>query len=153
MRLAPTVLLPVLALSALAACGGDDDPRDDRDPTASAATTSEESPPTSSPSPPGTSSPGGASPGQVPRPAPDSCQPVAESPDGVYRVADAGQVTLRMQDGVLSLQVNSSAGWTVSSNTTGDEADIEFSRAGEELDFEADLENGRLVLQICSDDD
>ncbi|WP_040337260.1 hypothetical protein [Candidatus Blastococcus massiliensis] len=151
MRFRPAGLLPVLLLSALVACGGDE-PQDDPEPTATAATTSEESPPTSSPSPPD-GSPGGASPGQVPRPSPGSCQPVAESPDGRYVIPDVGEIELRLEGpGELTLNVRSSGEWSTSVDSDDDEAEIEFTRGDEEIDFEADVEGGRLVLRICDGD-
>jgi hypothetical protein len=158
MHLSPAALLTVLALSVLVACGGDDDDREDTAATTSAAPTSEESSPSSAPSSPSDSpdasgSPGAASPGQVPRPQPGSCEPVAESADGRYVVADAGEITLRMEDGTLRLNVSSSNGWSTSVHSENSEADVEFRQGDDELDFEAELEGGRLVLQICDDDD
>ncbi len=160
MRLSPAALLPVLALSVLVGCGGDDEP-DEAAATTSASPSAEDSTPSSAPpssTPPTTSgppdasgSPGAASPGQVPRPAPGTCEPVAESADGRYVVADAGEIVLRMENGGLSLNVSSSNGWGTSVTSGGDEADVEFRRGEEELEFEADLENGRLVLKICAD--
>lgn len=157
MRLSPAALLPVLALSVLVACGGDDEPESAAAST-SASPTSEESSPSSAPpsasdSPDASGSPGAASPGQVPRPQPGSCEPVAESPDGRYVVADAGEITLRMEDGALRLNVSSSNGWSTSVHSENSEADVEFRQGDDELDFEAELEGGRLVLRICDDDD
>ena len=165
MRSFPAVLLPLLALTALVACSDDEQPGDAAT-TASPAPTSEESSPRTTPgpspgppspgpsSPPGaTDSPGAASPGQVPRPAPGSCEPVPESADGRYVVADAGEVTLQLADGGLQLSVSSSNGWGTSVHSEDDEAAVEFSRDGEELDFEAGRQGGRVVLRICDDDD
>lgn len=153
MRLSSAVLLPALALSALVACGGDDPPDDAASTTSATPTTEESSPAPSAPgSAPTSGSPGAASPGQVPVPAPGSCQPVPESADGRYVVADAGEITLRLENGGLQVNVSSSNGWGTSVNSGNDEVDVEFRRGDEELDFEADLENGRLVIQICADD-
>jgi hypothetical protein len=151
MRRSAAVLLTVLALGALGACSDDDDP----DPAASSSSkpTAKSSEPASPSAGTPSGSPGQASPGQVPRPEPGTCQPVAESPDGVYQVVDAGTVTLRLQDGGLSLDVRTTGGWSVSSNSSGGDADVEFRRGDEEIDFEADVEGGRLVLQVCDDDD
>jgi hypothetical protein len=87
----------------------------------------------------------------VPRPAPGTCAPVAESPDGVYEIADAGRITLRMESGSLQLQVSSSNGWGTSVHSGNGEAEVEFRRGEDELDFTAHFEGGRLVLQICAD--
>ncbi|SDF28180.1 hypothetical protein SAMN05660485_02972 [Blastococcus fimeti] len=155
MRLTPAALLPVLALSVLVACGGDDEPESAG---TSSSPTSEQSSPTSAPpsaseSPDASGSPGAASPGQVPRPQPGTCEPVAESADGRYVVADAGEITLRMEDGNLQLNVSSSNGWSTSVHSENSEADVEFRQGDDELDFEAEIEDGRLVLRICDDDD
>ncbi len=158
MRLSPAALLPVLALSVLVACGGDDDEREDAAASTSASPTSEEgspssAPPSASDSPDPSGSPGAASPGQVPRPQPGSCEPVAESADGRYVVVDAGEITLRMEEGMLRLNVSSSNGWSTSVHSENSEAEVEFRQGDDELDFEAEIEDGRLVLQICDDDD
>lgn len=153
MRSFPAVLLPVVVLFALVSCSGSEQPDD-----AAASTSARPSGQSSPSSAPGTSSPpsasdppGGASPGQVPRPDPGSCEPVPESSDGRYVVADAGEITLRLGTGALQLEVSSSGGWSTSVDSDDDEADVEFRRGDDELDFRADLENGRLVLQICDD--
>lgn len=158
MRLSPAALLPVLALTFLVACGGDDGDREDATATTSPAPTTQESspsspPPSASEPPDPSGSPGAASPGQVPRPQPGTCEPVAESADGRYVVADAGEITLRMEDGTLRLNVSSSNGWSTSVHSENSEADVEFRQGDDELGFEAELEGGRLVLQICADDD
>jgi hypothetical protein len=157
MRSYPVVLLPLLALPVLAACGGDDDGPDETAATTTAAPSTEESSPSASPSSPdpssppaATDSPGAAGPGQVPRPGPGSCEPVAESADGRYVVADAGEVLLRAGDGGLSVNVSTSNGWGTKVNTDDGGADVEFRRDADELEFEADLENGRLVIRICA---
>lgn len=124
MRLSPAVLLLALALSAPVACGGDE-PRDDAAPTSTASTSA----------------------------APDSCEPVAESPDGEYVVADAGEVTLRMVGSGLTVDVRSTDGWSTSVNSDNAGADIQFNRGDEEIVFEADIEAGRLVLQVCDHTD
>lgn len=155
-KLLPVLALPVLAVPVLSGCGGDDDPQDAAATSSTAATTPGRSAPgstdpTTSPSPGATGSPGAASPGQVPRPAPGTCEPVAESADGRYVVADAGEVFLDAQDGGLSVNVSTSNGWGTSVNTDDGGADVEFRRGEDELEFEAELENGVLVIRICDD--
>ncbi|MGY1751664.1 hypothetical protein [Blastococcus sp. SYSU D01042] len=157
-KVLPVLALPVLAVSVLAGCGGDDADRQDGAATSTPATTSDKSAPkstdpTTSPSPGATGSPGAASPGQVPRPAPGTCEPVAESADGRYVVADVGEIELRMEGGSVRLNVSSTGGWGTRVNSDDDGAEVEFRRGEEELDFEADLEGGRVVLQVCDDDD
>jgi hypothetical protein len=70
-----------------------------------------------------------------------------------YVVVDAGEITLRMADGNLQLNVSSSNGWSTSVHSENSEADVEFRQGDDDLDFEAEIEDGRLVLQICDDDD
>ncbi len=157
MRLTPAAVLPVLALSVLVACGGDDEPESAAASTSSSPTSEESSPssapPSPSDSPDASGSPGEENPGKVPtRPAPGTCEPVPESADGRYLVADAGEITLRMEDGTLRLNVSSSNGWSTSVHSENSKADVEFRRGDDELDFEAELEGGRLVLQICDVD-
>jgi hypothetical protein len=157
MRSLPVVLLPLLALPVLVACGADDEPAQAAS-TTSAAPSTEGTSPSASPSSPDSSSPpgatdppGAASPGQVPRPGPGSCEPVAESADGRYVVADAGEVLLRAEHGGLALNVSTSNGWGTSVHSGNGEAEVEFRRGEDELDFTAHFEGGRLVLQICAD--
>jgi hypothetical protein len=158
MRSYPVVLLPLFVLPVLVACSDDDGPGAAAT-TTSAAPSTEESSPSASPSSPGSSSPpvatdppGAASPGQVPRPGPGSCEPVAESADGRYVVADAGEVLLSTEGGGLSVNVSTSNGWGTSVRTDDGGADVEFRRGEEELEFEAELENGVLVIRICAGD-
>lgn len=89
------------------------------------------------------------------RPAPDTCVTLPESPDGVYAVADAGTVELTVDGDALVLGESVAAdGWEVEETSEErDEVDVEFRRDGEELDFEADLEDGTLQVQVCADDD
>ena len=151
MRLLPAVLLTGLVCCGLVACDGADDA-----PAATSAPTSE--PGTSSPSAPTSSSPpssgvpGGTDPGEVLLPpAPGTCEPVPESADGRYVVADAGVVTLRLEDGSVQLDVSSSEGWGTTAAHTPIQALVTFTRGGEELVLEAEREDGRLLIQVCGD--
>jgi hypothetical protein len=94
---------------------------------------------------------GAASPGQVPRPAPGRCEPVPESADGRYVVADAGEVTLRLEDGAVQLAVSSSDGWRVTAAHSPVMAVVTFTRNDEKLVLEAERVSGRLVIRICDD--
>jgi hypothetical protein len=159
MRSFPVVLAPLLALPVLVACGdeGADDGAVEAAATSAAASAAERSPgpspsaPGSSP-PAATDPPGAASPGKVPRPGPGSCEPVPESPDGRYVVADAGEVTLRLEDGSVRLDVSASDGWGTTAAHTPIEAVVTFTGGGEALVLEAEREDRRLVIRICDDD-
>lgn len=153
MRPTPAALLSVLALSLLVACGGGDDNDDGASATStSSAPASEKKDSSDSPSATPTDSPGAASPGQVPRPAPGTCQPVAESSDGVYDLGELGEVTLRMDGSTLALDVRSGGGWSTSVDSRDDVAEVEFTRDDEEIDFEGELRGGQLVIQVCEGD-
>ena len=149
MRLTPAVLLTALVLCGLGACGGDDRAEDAPAATSAPVTSS----PTSS-SPPSTGTPGETNPGKVLlRPAPGTCEPVPESADGRYVVADAGVVMLRLEDGGVRLDVSSSSGWQTMAANTPIQALVTFTRGSEELVLEAEREGGRLLIQFCAEDD
>ncbi|TFV52508.1 hypothetical protein E4P43_05815 [Blastococcus sp. TF02A-35] len=64
-------------------------------------------------------------------------------------------MTLTRQGNAITLvQARSDEGWSVSTSSDEDEADVEFRRGEEDVDFEADLEDdGRLELEVCDDED
>jgi hypothetical protein len=76
---------------------------------------------------------------------------VPESADGRYAVADAGEVTLRLEDGSVRLDVSSSSGWGTTAASTPVEAVVTFTRGDEELVLEAEREDGRLLIRVCDD--
>lgn len=131
MRLPPAVLVTTIVCLGLVACGGDDRAGDA--PAATSAPASE----------PGTA---------LPRPAPGTCEPLPESADGRYVVADAGEVALRLEDGSVQLDVTRSSGWTSMAANTPIEAVVTFTRSDEELVLEAERKGGRLLIQVCAED-
>ena len=128
MRLPPAVLVTALVCLGLVACGGDDRAGD-----APAATSAP------------TSGPGTA----LSRPAPGTCEPVPESADGRYVVGDAGEVTLRLEDGSVQLDVSSSNGWGTTAAHTPIQAVVTFTRGDEAIVLEAEREDGRLLIRVC----
>jgi hypothetical protein len=81
---------------------------------------------------------------------------VPEAASGVYAVADAGTVTLVHDGDRIDLtDVQPNGDWqTGSIEGDEDEADVEFQRGEEDLDFEADVDDdGRLEIQVCDDED
>lgn len=145
MRIRPLLLAPVAVL-ALAACGGGDGATD------TAAGSSSTAPSASSEAPPAA---GSSTPADADRPAPGSCVDLPEAPDGRYTVADAGTVTVdRDGDRLVLAAANPAEGWTADEvDRDDDEVEVEFRGDGVELDFEAEIDDGRLDVEVCSDDD
>lgn len=93
--------------------------------------------------------------GVEPRPAPGACVDLPEAADGVYRVADAGTVTVVRDGGRLVLaDVEPATGWAAAvDHADGREVEVEMRRGGEALDLEVELEDGLVAVELCSDDD
>jgi hypothetical protein len=89
------------------------------------------------------------------RPALNQCVAVDPAPDGRYQVFDAGSAVVTFADGRLTLEsVTPAEGWTHRvDDQEPDEVEIEFQRAAEELDLELEVDDGRLEVTICNDDD
>ncbi len=115
---------------------------------APAATTSP-SPTTGQPPAPET---GAAAPA---RPARDQCVRIDPAPDGRYQVYDAGSAVVTFIDGRLTLEsVTPAEGWTHRvDDQAPEEVEIAFRRGAEELDLEVEVDNSRLEVSICNDDD
>jgi len=151
MRLAPALLVPAVVVCTLVSCSSDDGQAE-----AASTTRAERPPKASSPSstPPSPSgSPGEENPGKaLPRPAPGTCQPVAETPDGRYDLGELGEVTLRVDDpGALTFDVRSGGGWSTSVNSTPGQASVRFTRGEDEVELEGEIEGDRGTIQICDD--
>lgn len=99
----------------------------------------------------------GAVAGLPPRPEPDRCATVPEAADGVYTVYEAGTATVTVADGRLVLgEVQAADGWTSRVDDEGaDEVEIDFRLDGatDVLDLEIEIDDGRVDVQICNDDD
>lgn len=89
------------------------------------------------------------------RPARDQCVRVDPAPDGRYQVFDAGTAVVTFADGRLTLQsVTPADGWTHRvEDQESEEVEIAFRRGAEELDLEVEIDDGRLEVSICNDDD
>ncbi|BBY83775.1 hypothetical protein H7I53_20355 [Mycolicibacterium pulveris] len=89
------------------------------------------------------------------RPARDQCVRVEPAPDGRYQVFDAGSAVVTFADGRLTLEsVTPADGWTHRvDDQEPEEVEIAFRRGGEELDLEVEIDDGRLEVSICNDDD
>lgn len=154
MRIRSLLIAPMTVL-ALAACGSDDDSSDDASASPTAASSSSSSsaaaPTTTEETPPAEAgAPGGSG-----RPAPDTCIDLPEAPDGRYTIADAGTVTVtRDGDRLVLGEVSPAPGWTAEEiDVEDDEIEVEFRGDGIELDFEAEIDDGRLDVDVCHDDD
>ncbi|MCL3861032.1 hypothetical protein [Actinotalea sp. K2] len=108
---------------------------------------------------PGLGSPGpveGAEqvPGGGPSPAPGSCVDVPESDDGFYTIADAGTVTLAVEeDRVVVGAVQPAAGWqhTVS-DVEGDDVAVVLWQDESTFELTAALQDdSSLELELCAD--
>ncbi|MGV0838310.1 hypothetical protein [Mycolicibacterium thermoresistibile] len=147
------------AVLLLPACGSSEE-------APSTVTVTEPGPATSEPAagPTGTTGPGdqNAPPGTPAqadgapaRPARDQCVRIDPAPDGRYQVFDAGTAVVTFADGRLTLEsVTPAEGWTHQvDDQEPDEVEIEFRRDAEQLDLELEVDDGRLEVKICNDDD
>lgn len=144
------------AVLSLTACGDDGSATAEPGPT---------SPGTASPAAPAPGTPtqtptdddtGGETAGLPPRPAPGSCVDVAEAGDGRYLVYEAGSaVVTREGDRLVLGEVQAAEGWTARvDDEEADEVEIDFRRDGTDvLDLEVEIDDGRVEVQICADDD
>jgi hypothetical protein len=89
------------------------------------------------------------------RPALNQCVAVDPAPDGRYQVFDAGSAVVTFADGRLTIEsVTPAEGWTHRvDDQEPDEVEIEFQRGAEQLDLELEVDDGRLEVDICNDDD
>jgi len=82
---------------------------------------------------------------------PRRCGQVAGEGD-VYRVGEAGQVELRHEGDTLELvEVRPADGWDyrVDDRDDDDEVEVTFRGNGREVEFEAEVDDGRLEVEIC----
>ncbi len=152
----------VLSLSLLTACGGDTDDDGGSSPDASETVTVTASPEPEATATP-TQSPEASQPaepervrGLPPRPGPDSCVDVRVRKDGKYTVYEAGTAVVRRGGTRLVVgKVTPAKGWTSRvDDRDDDEVEIEFRKSrNNELDLEVELDDGRVEVQICADDD
>jgi len=136
----------------LVACGSSDQTESTVTVTEPAATT--EATTTTGPAGPGEQNAPPAD-GTPMRPARDQCVRIDPAPDGRYQVFEAGSAVVTFADGRLTVEsVTPAEGWThqVDEREPG-EVEIEFRRDAEQLDLELDVDDGRLEVKICNDDD
>ncbi|OLT43992.1 hypothetical protein BJF85_20855 [Saccharomonospora sp. CUA-673] len=98
----------------------------------------------------------GGLPGYLPpKPAYDDCVDVPPQPSGEYQVYEAGTAQVVREGNRLVLRgVQPSEGWRQSVDSRDrDEVEIEFRKGREQLDLEVELDDGRVEVQICNDDD
>jgi hypothetical protein len=141
----PLALIALLLLAfAAAGCGGDDEAVP---PVAPGAETE--------PIAPGTETDAESPAGEGDRVQITSCEPVEDAGGGRYEIAGVGTVVVRQEDGRLQLDsVEPAEGWRHEvDDREDDEIEVEFFRDGERLDFELELDDGRLRAEICPDDD
>lgn len=150
----PRRMAAVLLLAGVAVTGcGDDEPSPDRDDRGPAATTSTSGEPSTTAAPTD-SAPMDSAPSDSAPSAPVGCERLGESPDGVYEF-ESGRVTVTRTGDRLGLaDVQPAEGWThVVDDVGDDDIEIDFRRAadGRHVEFEADLDDGVLDIEICAD--
>lgn len=68
---------------------------------------------------------------------------------GRFAVGDAGTVEIAVEDRRLRLvDVQATEGWRTEVEEDGDEVEVDFRRSGVRWDFEAEIDDGRLEVQI-----
>jgi hypothetical protein len=83
------------------------------------------------------------------------CQTLDEAIDGIYVVGEAGEVgeveIAREDDTIRVVDVRPAPGWTTAGDTADDddEVTITFSSERGEVDFEAEIDDDRLRVEIC----
>jgi hypothetical protein len=158
---APRLLLAALvAAGLLAACGGDGDEQV----AVVSTTTTTEAPPADPDPAEAVRSPGaddaddagddGGGPDR-PRP-PGGCEELAETADGRYVVRDAGEVVIRRDGDALVLEeVRAAEGWRFEGDRKGkkdDEIEVTFRHADRKIEFEAELDDDDLEIEVCEKD-
>ncbi len=134
----PISAAAIVAVVALAGCGNDDAAE------RSTVTVTAEAPAATAPPP------------AQPEPAPAEPAPATEATPGepsgaeTYRVRDAGEVTIaREGDRLRLVRVSPAAGWSHRvTEQEPREIEITFRRGGREVEFEAELEGGRVVTKV-----
>lgn len=97
--------------------------------------------------------------GLPPRPERDRCVDLPEAADGVYTVYEAGTATVTATDGRLTLvDVQAGDGWTSRvDDEEGEKVQVDFRPDGQDtqdvLDLEVEVDDGRVQVQVCNDDD
>gem|GEM_PF-3032160 len=158
------VALLALVMFALSACGGNviEQPREQEDaqqePAASEDNGANDSSSDDGASDGGASDGGASDGGASDDDSGGNGGNVGGSSDGgneVYQVGDAGEVELRIEDGGLVLvEVRPNDGWNFEiDDEDRDEIDIDFRRGDEEWEFEAELDDGALDIEIDRDID
>ena len=167
-RLAAQAVAAVVGLGLFTGCGGDSaEKADSASETVTVTATPEtdqddaatDSPsPTQTPSAPTTTQPPRAQlfSGLPPRPGQDECVDVGARANGRYTVYEAGTAVVRRTGPRLVVgKVTPARGWQSRvDDRDSDEVEIEFRKVPRnELDLEVELDDGRVEVQICADDD
>lgn len=79
----------------------------------------------------------------------------AGTPSEVYEVGPAGEVEISVESDSLTLvEARPNEGWSIDEiEEEDDEIEVDFVRGNEEWEFEAELENGQVDIEIDSDTD
>ncbi|KUH94279.1 hypothetical protein AU189_04785 [Mycolicibacterium acapulense] len=137
----------------LPGCGSGAEPQSTVTVTESASpSSSPQATPTQNTPPPAAPQTGVAAPA---RPGRNQCVRLEPAPDGRYQVYDAGSAVVTFADGRLTLEsVTPAEGWTHRvDDQEPEEVEISFRRGAEDLDLEIEVDDGRLEVSICNDND
>lgn len=160
----PVRLLGVALLAtsvALVGCGddGDDTAAENTDTTASTSATSADDTTTSMEDATTSTTAGDTAPPAqgtpVDPPPDDECVRIDENAENVYRITGVGEVELRRSGDALELvEARPEAGWQASGDEEDDpdEVEVDFRNNGDEFSFEAEIEDGRIEIELCNDD-
>ncbi len=82
------------------------------------------------------------------------CQTLDEASDGVYDLGDAGELVMERDGETLRLvEVRVADGWRYEEDDVDDDDEVEvtFRSDGREIEFEADVDDGWLDVEVCED--
>lgn len=83
------------------------------------------------------------------------CERPADAGGGTFQVRDAGTVTISVDGSEVALvEARPSAGWTstIDLDDDADKVEVDFIGNGRVLELEAEIDDGRLDVEVCEDD-
>jgi hypothetical protein len=146
-------VMAVASFVVLAACGGNDTATEDTRATTSTMselTTTTTVPPTTAGTDDDRTDDDDATAGTGA--ARGRCRTLTEVPGGVYSVDDAGEIHITSDGSTVRLvETRPAEGWTATGDTEDDDDEVEvvFRSGNREVEFEAELDDGRLEVEVC----
>lgn len=81
------------------------------------------------------------------------CERLAERPDGVYAVGDAGEAVLEFDGSTVRVvETRPAEGWTATEDTEDDDDEVEVTFSSDDdrsIELEAEVDDGRLEIDVC----